>query len=578
MKSFSLKFVQVAFLLLWSPPLFAGVSDEIEKEYRAEYENKALFLKIPIRGEKSTVYLRGQVSVIDPASMGQPLRFKVGEQVRIAKVDFDNASVSFEIASIDLTREAELTFRFDQELTYSFAQREEFDAALADSFTEGLTYRDIDRAKEEYVKDQFDRVINQFSITTGLESKAIVRTVLESTPDFARNLEQLEETRAELSRLEEELEESNQARDQLQATLASARDDLSENSRTSSSLRNERDRLTEENTSLREELEEFKAANERFIRELESATSKMDLQGASNAQLGNQVETLSSKIEALMNERTSLKTRVESLTEEFDEVVENRDELSDQLRSTERRRQELQSNLSSLTSNRDSLEANFVRTKREKESLETAQAIANALNLSRTERGQDGGVRQATDVYLKNQKVGSFTVTVPSEPTGVASLKFEATSPNLVQFDEEERKLYEALGDNLSVEAEWSSWSNNLDPVLVSGEPSITIAAREEGSWEWEFEGAPQGVEVLALELSLQDSDGNHIPLDVQQFEIGSGDLLATLKSDFSLLWLAIGCIAGASVLGLMVVLKDRSRSRRRRSPNRRSYAAQKKL
>ncbi|MFQ5930100.1 MAG: hypothetical protein ACE5MK_10390, partial [Acidobacteriota bacterium] len=138
---------------LW---LNAGVRREVEDWYVQKYENKAMFLKVPIRGEQQMVYVRNTGPVLDRRTGGLSLLFKVGDQVRITKVDFKGGSIRFKIASVDLRRESEIIFEFPQQLREGFPQRASFDAALEATLTEGLSYTDIDSAKEKFIKTEFE--------------------------------------------------------------------------------------------------------------------------------------------------------------------------------------------------------------------------------------------------------------------------------------------------------------------------------------------------------------------------------------------------------------------------------------
>jgi len=73
------------FVIFFSMSLWlnAGVRREIENRYVQNYENKALFLKIPIRGRRQIVHVSDTRPTLDPGSAASPLLFKVGDQVRI---------------------------------------------------------------------------------------------------------------------------------------------------------------------------------------------------------------------------------------------------------------------------------------------------------------------------------------------------------------------------------------------------------------------------------------------------------------------------------------------------------------
>ncbi|MGW8181097.1 MAG: sigma factor-like helix-turn-helix DNA-binding protein [bacterium] len=121
---------------------YSGVSKEMETYYTQTYLNKAIFLKVPVRGDRQTVYVLERGSSLDQSSLGEPLRFKVGEQVRITGLSFKDSSIEFRVSSLDTARKGTVIFRFRNPLRHSFVSRPSFDAALEDSFTEGLSYQE----------------------------------------------------------------------------------------------------------------------------------------------------------------------------------------------------------------------------------------------------------------------------------------------------------------------------------------------------------------------------------------------------------------------------------------------------
>ena len=159
--------VLCALLVSVAGRLDGAVSREVEAEYRQRFENRAMFLKMPVHGNRQVIHLRAGLVVPDRAALAQPLTFRVGEQVRITQLNFRDSAIEFRIASIDLTQQATVAFEFGESLSYTFHQRPAFESALDGAFTEGLTFRDIDSAKEQFVRDQFQRVVGQISDSTG---------------------------------------------------------------------------------------------------------------------------------------------------------------------------------------------------------------------------------------------------------------------------------------------------------------------------------------------------------------------------------------------------------------------------
>jgi len=194
-------------LLLIASAANAGVSKEMEAYYTQTYLNKAMFLKVPIRGEQQTVLVLEEGTSLDQSNLGEPLRFKVGEQVRITGLDFKDSAIEFKVASIDTARKGTVIFRFRNPLRHSFASRESFDSALRNSFTEGLSYQEIDSAKEQFIKDQFDELVRQFAVTTGTSVDFVLDSVTQRNPKYRQTQGQLREMTGRVEGLEAELRE-----------------------------------------------------------------------------------------------------------------------------------------------------------------------------------------------------------------------------------------------------------------------------------------------------------------------------------------------------------------------------------
>ena len=114
-------------LLLGAVSGIAGVSRTIQDEYKKEYENRAMFLRIPIYTERQLIYISGQNFRIDQG-FGMP-RFKVGDQLRVLVVDFGGDEIKVRLQGIATAGLVELGFKFDTSLQENFPNRAVFDRA-----------------------------------------------------------------------------------------------------------------------------------------------------------------------------------------------------------------------------------------------------------------------------------------------------------------------------------------------------------------------------------------------------------------------------------------------------------------
>ena len=188
----------------WSAGIvFAGVSRVIQERYRGNYENKALYLKIPILADRQFVYISGQSFRNDQARAGATARFKVGEQVRVLGLDFAGDEIKFKLGAIAGATIVELIYKFDAPLQDSFPNSGVFDKALAATFTEGLKYTDLDDAKRTYVEQEFERISREIATASGTDRDTVLKYVAPQLPAFQdamREITNLQNRNQDLSR------------------------------------------------------------------------------------------------------------------------------------------------------------------------------------------------------------------------------------------------------------------------------------------------------------------------------------------------------------------------------------------
>jgi predicted nucleic acid-binding Zn-ribbon protein len=504
--------------------------------------------------------------------------FKVAEQVRVTQVDFKDASVEFVLASLDGARTAKLVFQFASALNYSFSERPAFDSALQATFTEGLTYQEIDRAKKEYIQGQTGRLVRKFASTTNTSPDFVRTAMLSSDPSFKRSVDQAAAIERRVKELEQALAEETAKLRRAENELGSSKADLLDANRSATEMRKERDDLAQKYDALTKEVSDLKSANREAQAQLDSLAGKLDLQTGSNAELGKQLEALSKEIDTLKTDRNRLSLRVKALGEELAGVTRERDKLSGDLKSTERRATRLQSNLNSLTSNRNSLEANFLRTKEQKENLELARELEQSINLRQSYGAENGETVQLTEVYLLSQKIGEIEIQVPVDPEQTCRIAYRVESPDLVQFSEDERRLYEAFGTKVQVENEWRTGLNGVEAVLQEGEPVQSIPHREQGDWVWGFQGEVGEAAHVLANTYLITSGGERVLAASQDLEFTSNGVLAGFAGSFSVFSLLLGLCLGAGGYKLATVLVGRKTPNGRPADRQARYAAQKQL
>ena len=397
-------------MTLW---LSAGVRSEVEDWYVQNFENKAMFLKIPIRGQRQILHVRATNPVLDPASANLPLLFKVGDQVRITEVNFRDDSVRFKIASTDLGQESEIHFQFPQQLSQDFSQQPTFDLTLLATFTEGLSYTDIESAKEEFIKSQFDQFIQQLARSNNSSAEVVRSTLGETFPEHQLLQEEANSLKSKLQRVEQTLLDESQAGQEVQSQLARFQEELDQTRIDLSAVQGERDDLLEEIKSAEKRTDDFRKSTEEYEQQMNSLVENLNLKTSSASSLGAQVSVLNDSIETLRQEQITRGRKLEEVNTQLQELQVKNRELSEDLKDAQDEWQKVWDNLSVLTSNRKSLEARYVASQEENEQLQNAAVLSDSLHLERRLERREEGTFQLADLYLLSQHIATLEMQVP---------------------------------------------------------------------------------------------------------------------------------------------------------------------
>ena len=519
--------------------VYGGVRRDIKQWYTQNYENRAMFLKIPVRGQRQVVHVRDSGPNL-VQTVGGPLYFKVGDQVRITNLDFKSRSIRFKVASTNLSREVEIEFDFPVELRANFAQRAAFDEALQATFTEGLTYSDIESAKEEFIHSQFDEFVKRIVISGDTSNESVIEAVTDRIPAYRELQGKAVQTQKKLEQAQADLQRETSAREQLQSEIERRTLELDQARETVSKLHEQQGQLQDKTRSLELQTDQFQRSRQGYEDQLKHMGN-----------LGKQIEDLKSGINWVKKQRDELSTKLERAQKRAMEFQSETKKLSSDLKRTQEEKKSLWDDVTALTSNRKGLEARYIETKRAKESLESVNDVSSALRLEeRLEKRQEDAFRVA-DLYLLSQRLGTFEMKVPEQVGTSYQLRFSADSPNTVKFSEEERRLHELLGEDLKIETQWKTTSSDLQVVLVKNESLQSVKPRESIEWTWLFQGEVSQPEPVSLFVNLVNKDGKKLFLGTQEFTVGSNKLWPRLRQTFS----PMSALAGAVVAVVLVAM-----------------------
>ena len=550
---------------LW---LHAGVRRDIQDSYIQGYENKAMFLKVPIRGTRQMIHVRVNGSRLDPASVVDPLRFKVGDQVRITDVNFRGDAVRFKISSLDLTQESELEFRFRQDLQDHFPQRGAFDVTLRATLTEGLSYTDIDSARQEFIEGEFDQWVQQLARSNNTSSDFVLTVLKDKIPDYQTLRLEADNMKSRLEKAEEDLLQQARGQSQMESEVARLEGQLDQ-------IRSEMDQLENERNTLMAQTDQLSGDYESQIKRL---IETLNVKTSSASSLGAQVDVLNESIGTLRNERLTRGRQVQDLTEQLHGLEEINLALSDDLERTQQEKDKLWDDFSVLTSNRQGLEGRYAQVIQENEQLQNATLLHNSFNLKRRIERREEKEFHVADLHLLTQHIGTLEVQIPPVAGTVHTVRFTATSPETVKFSSDERKILGILGETFQVETTWETSSSNLNIVLLDKEPLQSVGPRETIEWPWMFQGEVTQPESTSLTVHLIASDGSRIFLGSQDLAVNPTQMMARLRYSISPMSLLAGGLAGLVVFGILFLFRGRSQPPSRSPPAQGPLVVHKKL
>ena len=547
-------------LLAWggSSYPFAGVSRVIQERYRASYENKALFLKVPVFAEKQYVYISGQSFRHDLTLAGTP-RYKVGDQLRVLGLDFGGDEIKFKLGAITGAGMVELIFKFDTPLQENFPNSGVFDKALGATFTEGLKYTDLDEAKRVYVEQEFDRAARDIATTSGTNRDTVLKYVAPLLPayqDATREIETLQNRNQELSK---QIEKSQAENRKLESDSRNQQGEITRLRGQAASLQEKIDNSTSQLLKLGDDLRSAKGVSQSYQRELTNLQRSLKIKtdpgrdlATQIAELGQAMQKTQKENDDLQGENGSLRTSLEKEQADNARLVgENQD-----LKNSGRQKDDT---IKTLTSNENSLAHQYFLLKQTKDNLENvALSIAN-LSSRVVEEKTEGGIQSSKiNAYLGNILLGSFEWRVPerlnaNDEKGVEAY-FATESIDNVRLTSAERHILQSLGERLKLRVNLISRSDSLEVKPEKEGPLQEIGERDRAVWRWRItnRGARDGRLLLAAQLV--NNNGDEIPLIQQEQVVSSSNLVRQVRNYLQPISLALGAVVGvllACITGL---------------------------
>ena len=562
-------------------PLLGGVSKEIQNGYVQTYENRAMYLKIPIHGARQIVFVQRAGANLDTSGMGQIALFKVGDQVRITDVEFKNRYVRFKLSSVERTKLSELHFLFPQELTNLFPQKPYFDEALNYALTQGQSYRDIEAARESFVENQFDRLLDQFAGTAGISRDQLVRRIAEESSDLQQSRAELAERSSELKRQQKMLADEESLTETLTQENRTLQRQVREAETGADSLKEERLDLLDERDLLKKriaQIESEQAEGQRrtmqYEQQVDDLIRNLDLQNDSSSELGNKVASLSDVISTLKQEESELSGKLSESGRRVADLLDQNTSLQEEVRKLKNQKARLDSNLKVLTTGKNSVNKTLLEVQQERDNLSAARSLQAALKWNQQTLAPGLENQGMAVISLHDHKIAEFELEAPQTVDRPYTFALRLESPDLVKFNEEERALYEQLGEKLTVETSWKT-PQGIQSSLVEGDSSQEVAPRGQATWSWSFSGNLENPQPVILALTLKDVNGIELQLAEREFVLRSAGFLARVSDTFSLWSLLIGLAGGLSIV---LFMRRRPKPEKKAPPHPVEYMAKKRL
>ncbi len=544
----------------------AGVSRVIQERYRKNYENKALFLKIPIFSEKQYVFISGATFRHDPPPPGNQI-YKLGDQLRVLEIDFGGDEIKFKLGPIANPSSAnvELVFKFDSPLQEDFPNSGVFDRALGATFTEGLKYTDLEDAKRLYVEQEFERAARGIAASSGTSRDAVMKYVAPQLPAYQEAVREVESLQNRIQDLGKQL---TQAQSEIVKLETESKTQQAENSRLRSqaaSLQEKIDNSTSQLTRLGEDLRNAKGASQSYQRELANLQRSLKIRVDTNRDLAAQIAELGEVMQKIRKDNETLQGQNTSLHSDLDRAKSDNARLDGEnqdLRTSVRQKDET---IKTLSSKEDSLARQYITLKQAKDNLENVTLSVSSLRSRVIEEKTEGGVQSGKiGAYLGDIQLGTLEWRFPArletnqEKAGDAS--FTMDSIDYVRVAPEERRILQSLGDPLKLRVTLVSGGERMEVTQDEESELKEISERESAAWNWRILNRGAQDTRLFLEARLVNKNGDEVPLLQSERLIVSSNMVRQVRNYVQPIPMALGAVLGGLLVGITGLFR---RSRR---------------
>jgi predicted nuclease with TOPRIM domain len=535
---------------------FAGVSKAIQEQYKKDYENNAMYLKIPIYLEKQIININGQNFHISPGS-GTP-KFKVGDSIRILQVDFTGDEIKLKLGGITTAVTVEIDFKFGSSLQESFPNREVFDRALQAILTEGIKYTQIDEAKRTFIEGQFDRSVREIADAASMNRESVLKNIAPLVPAYQDAQRDNETLKNRVQDISGQLSESQSENRKQESKLKALQAELALQKSSNAALQEKVDSSAAQVIKLGDELRDAKGTAQSYQKELATVQRSMNLKGDANRNLTQQVADLGQAMRKLQKENDALLQQVSSLQASLEAQKAANTRLIKDNEELKAGNQRMQTTIDALTSKKDSLQNKYLQL----------SDFARSLGIVRTriveEKTESGVYSGKANVYLNSILLGSLSWSIPSylnfNESKPAEATFSAESIDYVKTTAEEKHFLHLFGERLKIRLDMSSNSASMI-VSPENEKPHEIGERDRFTWRWTIRNQGTQDSRLLFAAHLINKNSHEIPMFQQERTLIASNAVRQVRNYLQPVSLAIGAVIGFLLFGIAGIFRRRKPS-----------------
>lgn len=380
--------------------------------YVQRYQNKTLFLKVPLPAGTIKVFVSGSRYRLTSEVEG-PTIFGVGQQVRITDVDFGSREVRLKFTSLDLRQQAEIRYQFPAPLDER-PPGEEFNQVLAKFFTTGLSYTEIESAKREYIEDRYAGFVEAEARTADMPDQGVHEIVTRANPVGKALWRDLQSAGARVEELSGRLAALERDKNAVQTRLNAIQQEKTVLDSAGKDLRERIRLLQTTEAELKKQLARTEGEAQKLERAIRAACTEAGLQSAPATPAAELLDALAGAYMQLSAGNRAYQSRVQEMEAAIARLENTQAELTRNLAAAQAEKQTLARQLEVLATKDKDLAREMFQLQHDKNVIQSKLLSRQVLSF-RVNREQQADRRTyRVDVRLKELPLGAVEITAPA--------------------------------------------------------------------------------------------------------------------------------------------------------------------